>query len=42
MTHIRATGYRELPFTEKPAVPTITGKKAATVKKSSEDSRSTG
>ena len=32
-----------LPVTEKPAIPTITGKeKAATVNKSSEDSRSTG
>ena len=42
MTHSRATGYRELPVTEKSAIPTITGKKAATVNKSSEDSRSTG
>ena len=32
-----------LPVTEKPAIPTITGKeKAATVNKSSEDSRSNG
>ena len=32
-----------LPVTEKPAIPTITGKeKAATVNKSGEDSRSTG
>ena len=31
-----------LPVTEKPAIPTITGKKAATVNKSSEHSRSTG
>ena len=37
----RATGYRELPVTEKSAIPTITGKKAATVNKSSEDGRST-
>ena len=41
MTHSRATGHRELPVTEKSAIPTITGKKAATVNKSSEDSRST-
>ena len=42
MTHSRATGYGELLVTEKSAIPTITGKKAATVNKSSEDSRSTG
>ena len=37
----RAAGYRELPVTEKSAVPTITGK-TPSVNRSSDDSRVTG